>query len=73
MLVLSRKLGETIVIDGNIKVEIVQVDGQRVRLGITAPRDVPIRRSELAPQTPIGEARAEVPEAEVPEEVSAHS
>lgn len=68
MLVLSRKLGETIVIDGNIKVEIVQVDGQRVRLGITAPRDVPIRRSELAPQAPGGEVRAEVPE-----EATAHS
>ncbi len=52
MLVLTRKLGESIVIAGNIEVQVVEVEGSRVRLGITAPREVRIRRSELAAQPP---------------------
>jgi carbon storage regulator len=48
MLVLSRKPGERIVL-GNIVVTVVSVSGNRVRLGFTAPADVPIRREELRP------------------------
>ena len=44
MLVLSRKTDESIVIDGRIEVTVVQIEGGRVRLGITAPREVSIRR-----------------------------
>ncbi len=47
MLVLSRKRQETIVIDGRIKVTIIQVRGNQVRLGVEAPQDVSILRSEL--------------------------
>ena len=47
MLVLSRKRQETIVIDGQIKVTIIQVRGNQVRLGVEAPQDVSILRSEL--------------------------
>jgi carbon storage regulator len=47
MLVLSRKKYETIVIDGNIRVTVVKIVGNRIQLGIEAPREVPIRRSEL--------------------------
>jgi carbon storage regulator len=47
MLVLSRKSKEVIVIDGNIKVTIVAIQGQCVRLGIDAPLSVPIHRSEV--------------------------
>lgn len=47
MLVLSRTLGEEIVIDGNVRVKVVEVRGNRVRLAVCAPKDVPIRRSEL--------------------------
>jgi len=47
MLVLSRKLGETIVIDEHIVVTVVAVQGDRIRLGITAPHDVPVYREEL--------------------------
>ena len=47
MLVLSRKKNESIVIDGNIVVTIVEVRGDKVRLGIEAPREVPIHRSEV--------------------------
>jgi len=47
MLVLSRKLGETLVIGGEITVRVVEVKGNTVRLGIDAPRQVPVLRSEL--------------------------
>jgi len=47
MLVLTRRIGEEIVIAGNIHVAVVAVKGQQVRLGITAPPSVPVARSEL--------------------------
>jgi len=47
MLVLSRKKNESIVIDDRIVLTIVDVRGDKVRLGIEAPRDVPIHRSEV--------------------------
>jgi len=49
MLVLSRKVGEKIVIGDNITVEVVRVSGNRVSLGLVAPSDVKIRRGELTP------------------------
>jgi carbon storage regulator len=48
MLVLSRKVGEEIIIDGDIRVSIVRVRGNRVRIGIQAPPDARILREELA-------------------------
>jgi carbon storage regulator len=47
MLVLSRKKDETIVINGSIKVTIVEIRGDKVRLGIEAPRDVVVHRQEV--------------------------
>jgi len=47
MLVLSRKVGERIVIAGNVEIAIVQICGSRVPLGVTAPREVSVRRAEL--------------------------
>lgn len=49
MLVLSRKKNEQIVIDGQIQVEVLQIKGNTVRLGISAPRDVKVLRGELKP------------------------
>ena len=49
MLVLSRKKNEQIVIDGQIEVEVLQIKGNTVRLGIKAPRDVKVLRGELKP------------------------
>jgi carbon storage regulator len=47
MLVLSRKLNESIVIDGDIRVTVVSVHGNQIRLGIEAPQSVKIFREEL--------------------------
>jgi carbon storage regulator len=47
MLILSRKLGECIVIDGRIQVKIVRLDGEVVKVGIEAPVDVPVHRLEV--------------------------
>lgn len=49
MLVLSRKKSETIVIDGNIEIEVLQVKGNSIRLGIKAPNSVKVLRGELKP------------------------
>jgi carbon storage regulator len=50
MLVLSRKNGESIRLGDEIEVTVCQISGNRVRLAISAPQDVSIRRSELAPR-----------------------
>ena len=47
MLVLSRKLNETIVIEGNIRVTVVGTRGNQVRLGVQAPERVGVYREEL--------------------------
>lgn len=47
MLVLSRKVGEQIVIGQGVTVTVLEVNGQRVRLGIVAPADVPVHRIEV--------------------------
>lgn len=47
MLVLTRKLGESIAIDDNIKITVVQIKGKQVRLGIQAPSDTKIHREEV--------------------------
>lgn len=49
MLVLSRKVGEQILIGGDIVVTVNRIDGNRVSLGIQAPSDVRIIREELRP------------------------
>jgi len=47
MLVLTRKLGETIVIGGNVRVEILKVSAGQVSIGIDAPRSVTVDREEI--------------------------
>lgn len=47
MLVLGRIKGESIMIGNDIKIEIVDVRGDKVRLGITAPKSIPVHRQEV--------------------------
>ncbi len=47
MLVLSRKKNESIVIDDKIVITIVEIRGDKVRLGIEAPKEVPVHREEV--------------------------
>lgn len=47
MLILQRKVGESLVIGDDITISVVSIDGGRVRLAISAPSNVPILRSEL--------------------------
>ena len=47
MLVLSRKKSESIVIDNSVIVTLLEIRGDRVRLGVVAPREVPVHREEI--------------------------
>jgi carbon storage regulator len=46
--VLSRRIGESSVIDDHVTITILEVGGDHIRLGIDAPRDVSVHRSEVA-------------------------
>lgn len=47
MLVFRRKVGEAVVIDGRIEVQVLEVSGSRVKLGFSAPPEVTVMRKEL--------------------------
>lgn len=59
MLVLSRKKHESIEIAGGVTVSVVGIVGDRVKLGIAAPRDVRVLRSELQPRDDDGQPTCE--------------
>lgn len=67
MLILSRKLNESIVIDGRITVKVVRIDRETVKLGIVAPSNVPVHRQEVydeirkSNQEALAEATGSVP------------
>jgi len=62
MLALSRKKNEAIIINNNVEVTILEVKGDQVKLGITAPKEVPVYRKEVYLQ--IQEANKEAVNAE---------
>lgn len=62
MLVLTRKERETIVIDHNIRVTVVQILGDKVRLGIEAPAEIEVHREEV--ERAIQKELAQLPRAE---------
>jgi carbon storage regulator len=47
MLILTRRVGEMVMIGDNVTVAIVGIDGSRVRIGISAPKDVTVHRKEI--------------------------
>jgi carbon storage regulator len=59
MLILQRKAGESLVIGEDITVTVISVDGGRVRLAISAPKDTPILRSELIVATAVNRDAAQ--------------
>lgn len=60
MLALSRKKGEALVINNNIEITILEVKGEQVKIGISAPKEVPVYRKEVYVQ--IQEANKEAME-----------
>ena len=60
MLVLSRKKDESIIINDNIVVTVVDIRGDKVRLGFDAPKEVPIHRREVYEAIKRSEAESEV-------------
>ncbi len=65
MLVLSRRKAETIRIGDNIEIHVVEIRGGRVRLGIRAPREIPVLRSEIAVTQTVGVVHDTTSEADV--------
>jgi carbon storage regulator len=57
MLVLSRKVNERIVINGNIIITLVRIRGDIVRIGVDAPKDVTVHRQEVADEIARGITR----------------
>ena len=62
MLALSRKKNEAIVVNNNIEITILEVKGDQVKIGVTAPKEVPIYRKEV--YTQIQEANQDAASAE---------
>ena len=62
MLALSRKKNEAIIIDNHIEVTILEVKGEQVKIGISAPKEVPIFRKEVFLQIQDSNAEAAGPE-----------
>ena len=57
MLILTRRSGETIAIGNDITVTVLGINGNQVRIGIEAPRDVPVHREEVAARIAEGGAQ----------------
>ena len=58
MSVLARKVGQSIVINDNIELLVIEVRGDQVRLGINAPKSIPVHRKELFEQIKAENVRA---------------
>ena len=60
MLILTRKLGESIAIGDSIKVTLLEVQGKQVKIGVLAPQDIPIHRQEVFEKIQLENLRASV-------------
>ena len=65
MLVLSRKKNESIIIDDNIRIVVVEIRGDKVRLGIECPKKIPIHRQEVYEAIMAEQQTAEKDKAEI--------
>ena len=70
MLVLSRKKNESIIINNDIRLVVVEIRGDKVRLGVEAPKEVPVHRREVYESIKKNEAEQEGGGAKPPEEPS---
>lgn len=62
MLVLSRKKNESIVINNDITIVVVEIRGDKVRLGVEAPKEVPVHRREVYDAIKKSEAETSTPD-----------
>ncbi len=58
MLVLSRRINESIIIDGRITINVLRVEGEVVKIGVTAPREIHILRKEVYDEIQANNAQA---------------
>ena len=71
MLVLSRKIGQSLLIGNDIRIKVVEIRGQQVRLGLEAPDDVPVIREELHREVAETNVRSAAPDAGAVAELAA--
>lgn len=64
MLILTRRVGETVMIGDDVVVTVLRVKGNQVRIGVDAPKSVPVQREEIyAPRVQKGDAGGETADA----------
>lgn len=65
MLVLARRGGQSIIIGENIEITVVEVQGDKVKLGISAPKEVPVMRKELLEEAKSANKQAVSPDVDL--------
>ena len=74
MLVLTRKVGETVIIGDNVTLTVLSITGSQIKLGITAPKDVSVHREEIYKKIQIeGDNRAKQSFCQCEPLIAAHS
>lgn len=60
MLILSRRLGESVIVNNDIVITVVKVQGDKVRIGIEAPKEIPVHRKEIQDRVNNEKAQSEI-------------